>query len=198
MKGIPLFILISLLLLVSIVSATDYCTPPGSDINVTYVHEGNWFNFTITSPSCYVCSDNGAGYGDVDCVPCTETPPVTTFTTNVTCGVQNVSVQFNDTSTLSPTSWYWMFGDGNTSTDQNPTYYYDTIGSYTINHSSTNTYGTSWNNKTDYITVAVPGTYCSGGGTFSRVYETNNLPLILGFGAVLIIGLLIFLFGVRR
>jgi uncharacterized membrane protein len=35
-----------------------------------------------------------------------------------------VTVQFNDESTGDPTSWNWKFGDGSTSTDNNPTHTY--------------------------------------------------------------------------
>ncbi|MDP3396888.1 MAG: PKD domain-containing protein [Methanoregula sp.] len=53
----------------------------------------------------------------------TGTPaPVASFTTNITNGTVPFAVQFTDTSTGSPTSWNWDFGDANTSTLQNPVY----------------------------------------------------------------------------
>ncbi len=50
--------------------------------------------------------------------------PVASFTTNVTYGIAPLSVQFNDTSTGRILSWSWNFGNGVTSTLQNPTYTY--------------------------------------------------------------------------
>ena len=44
----------------------------------------------------------------------------------------NEIVTFSDTSTNSPTSWEWDFGDGDSSLDQNPTHPYLAIGSYTV------------------------------------------------------------------
>lgn len=44
----------------------------------------------------------------------------------------NLSVAFTDTSTGSPTSWAWDFGDGGTSTLQNPTHVYAGHGTYTV------------------------------------------------------------------
>ena len=41
-------------------------------------------------------------------------------------------VQFTDTSTGSPISWYWDFGDGDTSTLQNPEHQYDDSGKYNV------------------------------------------------------------------
>ena len=38
---------------------------------------------------------------------------------------------FTDTS-VGATSWYWDFGDGGTSTDQNPTHTYSEPGTYTV------------------------------------------------------------------
>jgi len=43
-----------------------------------------------------------------------------------------MTVQFTDASTGSPTSWSWSFGDGGTSTAQNPSHSYSTVGSYTV------------------------------------------------------------------
>jgi PKD repeat protein len=41
-------------------------------------------------------------------------------------------VQFNDLSTGGPTTWQWLFGDGLTSTLQNPTHTYAALGTYTV------------------------------------------------------------------
>jgi PKD repeat protein len=41
-------------------------------------------------------------------------------------------IQFTDTSTGSPTSWEWAFGDGATSTTRNPSHTYTAAGSYGV------------------------------------------------------------------
>lgn len=43
-----------------------------------------------------------------------------------------VEVQFADESTGAVSSWLWDFGDGGTSTEQNPTHTYDEVGEYTV------------------------------------------------------------------
>ena len=58
--------------------------------------------------------------------------PVANFTSSVTSGIAPLNVVFSDTSTGPPNSWFWDFGDGATSTDQNPTHIYSTPGTYTI------------------------------------------------------------------
>ncbi len=86
-------------------------------------------------------------------------PPVASFTSNVTSGDAPLSVQFNDTSSGSPTSWLWEFGDGSFSTEQNATHTYSGAGTYSVNLTATNSGGIS--NSTvvsGYITVtASPG-----------------------------------------
>ena len=54
------------------------------------------------------------------------------FTTNITSGCKDLSVQFTDLSTIGVDSWLWDFGDGNTSTQQNPTYVYTNAGIYDV------------------------------------------------------------------
>ena len=41
-------------------------------------------------------------------------------------------IQFTDTSTNSPASWYWDFDDGDTSTSQNPTHSYSTATTFNV------------------------------------------------------------------
>ena len=47
-------------------------------------------------------------------------------------GVTPFMVTFTDISTGNPTSWFWSFGDGNTSTEQNPVHTYTSPGNYTV------------------------------------------------------------------
>lgn len=42
------------------------------------------------------------------------------------------TVQFTDASLYNPTIWSWQFGDGATSSEQNPTHAYTAAGTYTI------------------------------------------------------------------
>ncbi len=53
-------------------------------------------------------------------------------------------VTFNDTSTGSPTSWLWDFGDGTpTSNQQNPVHTYSAAGTYVVTLTARNSIGTS-------------------------------------------------------
>ncbi len=80
--------------------------------------------------------------------------PVAGFTGTPTSGSVPLTVQFTDTSTNSPTSWSWDFGDGNTSTAQNPANTYSTAGNYTVSLTATNTAGSNTATQTGYITVS--------------------------------------------
>src|SRR5690606_16370013 len=55
-------------------------------------------------------------------------------------------------------SWNWTFGDGGTSTDENPTHTYDAIGTYTI-------------------TLTVTGTGGCSATTTKIITMTNGIPL---------------------
>ena len=157
-RGI-IVVLISLALLIGLANADDtFCTAPPTGITTEIDHNGDWWNITITFPSCFVCADNGAMMGDVECLPCS----LASFRSNVTCVIVPGAVQFNDTSTdPTITDYYWMFGDGNTSEEANPNNTYSTVGMFTVNHSVTNPVRTVWVNETDYITVRPLGDTCA-------------------------------------
>ena len=80
-------------------------------------------------------------------------PPVANFSGNPTSGYAPLTVAFTDLSTNSPTSWSWTFGDGGTSTAQNPSHQYTTANQYTVSLTATNQYGSDGETKTNYITV---------------------------------------------
>ena len=75
-----------------------------------------------------------------------------------TSGYAPLIVNFSDQSTNNPTSWNWDFGDGSTSTEQNPTKTYDTPGIYTVSLTAGNKSGSDTHIKSDYIIVYVPET----------------------------------------
>jgi PKD repeat protein len=63
--------------------------------------------------------------------------PVTSFT-SYSKDAKHYITAFTDKSTNNPTSWLWDFGDGNTSTLQNPTHIYSDSGIYTVTLTTTN------------------------------------------------------------
>ena len=79
--------------------------------------------------------------------------PVAAFTGTPTSGTVPLTVTFTDQSTGSPTSWSWTFGDGGTSTAQNPVHTYNSTGTYTVTLTATNAVGSDSETKTNYITV---------------------------------------------
>lgn len=92
----------------------------------------------------------------------TGNPPVAAFSATPVSGTTPLTVTFTDQSTNSPTAWLWNFGDGGTSTLQNPSHQYTTAGTYTVTLTVSNSYGSDDEIKTGYITVTNPGiTYCT-------------------------------------
>ena len=100
--------------------------------------------YTYTTPGTYnvtLTSGNSAGNNTItqtNYITVNTPAPVANFTANTTSGTNPLNVQFTDTSSNSPTSWLWNFGDGGSSTLQNPTYTYNTPGKYTVTLTATN------------------------------------------------------------
>ena len=67
--------------------------------------------------------------------------PVANFTAAQVANTLNVN--FTDTSTGAPTSWAWTFGDGGTSTSQNPSHSYLASGTFSVHLDATNLGGTT-------------------------------------------------------
>ncbi|WP_281085505.1 DUF2341 domain-containing protein [Methanosarcina acetivorans] len=116
----------------------------------TYTAEGTYTVKLTVSNSFGSDSEEKTGYITAGSV---VLAPVANFSVDQTTGTAPLSVQFTDESTNTPTSWTWEFGDGKTSTEQNPTHTYETIGTYTVKLTATNYGGSNFTIKTDYITV---------------------------------------------
>ncbi|WP_460503292.1 GEVED domain-containing protein, partial [Hymenobacter agri] len=93
-------------------------------------------------------------------------PPIIDFSSNYVAGSCVNPVQFTDLSTNAPTSWAWDFGDGGTSTLQNPSHQYAATGTYSVTLTATNAFGTASVTRLNAVSVQVPCvTYCSANGT---------------------------------
>jgi PKD repeat protein len=99
------------------------------------------------------------------------------FTATPLDGTAPLEVQFTDASTGGPTSWSWDFGDGGTSTLQNPSHIYTAAGTYTVSLTATNTAGNNVETKTGYITVTVPPLAAD----FSASPRSGTTPLTIQF-----------------
>ncbi|MFZ5568880.1 MAG: PKD domain-containing protein [Thermodesulfobacteriota bacterium] len=90
-------------------------------------------------------------------------PPVAEFSANKTIGGAPATIQFTDLSTGgAATEWYWDFGDGQTSFEENPAHVYDQDGDYTVSLTASNEFGSDTMVKEAYIklTSASENIYC--------------------------------------
>jgi len=79
--------------------------------------------------------------------------PTAGFTGTPTSGYVPLTVSFTDQSVGVIDTWNWNFGDGESSTEQNPTHIYDVTGTYTVSLTVNGPYGTDTYTRTDYIEV---------------------------------------------
>ncbi len=104
--------------------------------------------------------------------------PVANFSATPITGPAPLAVNFTDSSS-GATSWSWKFGDGGTSTAQNPSYSYTKAGTYAVTLDVTGPGGSHQATKTAYITVssAAPGGSGDVGGT-----PANTAGLVAAYG----------------
>jgi gliding motility-associated-like protein len=172
-------------------------TASGATVNnISYATSGNHpVSLTVTENGC-------AG------LPLTQNVwvqplPVPVINLAQTTGCLPYSAQFTTPNSAANQSYLWNFGGGNTSTQQNPTYTFNTVGNFSVSLSVTDTVGctgtTTQNNLVSVISAPsatfnastplcqgqnVTLTY-SGNGTAAGTYNWNfgNATVISGSGA---------------
>ena len=103
--------------------------------------------------------------------------PVADFSGNPTVGLPPHSVVFTDLSQNTISSWAWDFGDGNTSTIQNPLNNYTDPGTYDVKLVVTGPGGIDSTTKVGYITV----NYFPPIADFTADVTSGFLPLTVNF-----------------
>ncbi|QYZ79628.1 PKD domain-containing protein [Methanofollis formosanus] len=101
-------------------------------------------------------------------------PPKANFTQSVAEGNAPLEVAFTDTSAGNVTSWRWDFGDGNISTEQNPSHEYVTAGTYTVLLNASNAYGFSLSESG--VKILSPPK-----ANFTKSAGEGNAPLAVAF-----------------
>ena len=129
----------------------DGSTSPAQNPSHIYTMPGTFH------PALTVTNNNGntiIGSGPAISV----TTPTVQFTANPTNGPMPLTVQFNcpaiDSGGSAIVKWNWSFGDGSTSTQQNPSHVYATNGTYAPGLMATNVFGNAVVGSGSSIVVA--------------------------------------------
>ena len=111
---------------------------------------------TIIATSYYTIG--GSQYCVFTSIDLTLAPPSTLFSATNVC--LNETSQFTDLSSSSGqetvTSWAWTFGDGNTSSLQNPTHLYSTPGTYNVQLQATTNNNCTGSRTIPYTVYVLP------------------------------------------
>lgn len=100
--------------------------------------------------------------------------PIANFTAKPVSGPAPLLVQFTDTSDGHPNKWFWTFGTGEYSMQQNPYYLYKKPGIYTVKLTVYNEAGSDTINRTITVTTNLVADF-----TANRTIGTS--PLVVKF-----------------
>jgi len=140
----------------------------------TYSAAGNYtVNLKVSNANG---TDSKTGY-----ITVTEVPekPIADFSASPSSGEAPLIVSFTDNSTGSPTSWEWSFGDGTSSTGQNPVHTYSEAGKYTVSLTVKNYLGRDKVRKSNYIIVSSSTSLPVA--DFSATPTSGSVPLEVEF-----------------
>ncbi len=104
------------------------------------------------------------------------TPPKAAFSVDRTSGELPLTIRFTDESTGGITSWHWDFGDGSTSTLQNPSHTYTKKGTYTVTLKVENKYGVASHAKNNLVNTGTNPVV-----DFTADYQSGGAPLTVRF-----------------
>ncbi len=164
----------------------DGTTSTAQNPSKTYAVAGNYnASLTVTNP---------AGLSALVAVVRIYSSPAAGFSASPTVNGTGSPITFTDQSTGNPAAWSWNFGDGTTSTLQNPAKAYDTEGTYDVGLTVTNPVGSNSVTRNSYISIVsvrsetsisqgLSGGYAYVAGRISRFYDASaSTSLNLGDG----------------
>jgi PKD repeat protein len=150
---------------------------------------------TYTTAGSYSVSLTALGFGGQDSLtkagliavngPGGPDAPTADFSSDRTAGNVPMPVQFTDRSVGEITSWAWNFGDGSTSSAQNPLHTYTSGGRFTVSLAVSGPGGSNAMVKLDHIVANVPGALDVD---FVADVTSGSAPLRVRFRAINVSG----------
>ena len=113
---------------------------------------------------------------ELDC-PVGPLPPIADFTGAPLSGAHPLSVSFTDTSGGIVTAWSWSFGDGGSSSAQDPVHTYTAAGTFTVSLTATGPDGMDTETKPAFVVVSEPAPVAD----FSGAPTVGVHPLTVSF-----------------
>jgi len=105
----------------------------------------------------------------------TEPDLIANFSADPVEGLNPLTVQFKDSSSGLIIGWEWDFGDGNTSSEQNPAHIYENAGAYTVSLTVSSSHESNQKIKESYINVLAVKS------DFSSNIKEGYVPLTVQF-----------------
>jgi len=130
--------------------------------NPNHTYDDGTYTVSLTVTDSHGCSDTET---KTDYITSNE-GPTADFSASPASGYAPLEVDFSDNSVAGDNpiiDWYWEFGDGDTSTDQNPSHTYNDVGTYAVTLTVTDEHGCT-DDATTNVVVTVPVTPAGGGG----------------------------------
>ena len=123
---------------------------PMSGVTYSWSPSGNTSKITTTNAGTYIITVTSSCGSYSDTAVVVNKPLPTASFTSYSVGL---AAAFTNTST-NGTSYFWDFGDGTTSTDQNPTHIYSAGGIYSVSLTVTNDCGSATSGQTQVNVVS--------------------------------------------
>jgi PKD repeat protein len=146
----------------------DGSTATGHDVSHAYTAAGE-YTLTLT-----VTDDDGGVGSDTARITVTAVPPTASFSFSPSAPLEGQTVSFTDTSSAGSypiVSWSWNFGDGASSSQQNPTHAYSDNGAYTVSLSVADSIGASGSSSLPLVVTNAAPVVDAGPDRFARVGE---------------------------
>jgi gliding motility-associated-like protein len=153
--------------------ATPINSTANDPTNVCYATAGTyWVTLIYSDAMLNLIDSTGTA---ITVTTCTVDPPIADFIASSVTICEGDCINFNDLSTSTAvggvTSWAWNFGNGQTSTVQNPTNIcYASAGNFTVSLTVTDANGTHTETFTNYIETTV----CAGPQPVANFSATNT------------------------
>lgn len=154
--------------------------PNQTSYTITGLTEGQSYYFVVTARDSSGAESARSNEVKIT-VPSSTAAPVPSFSATPTSGNAPLSVAFTGSATTGTVSGYsWNFGDGTSSTQQNPIHSYSSAGNYTVSLTATGPGGNNTVTRSNLISVttASPSTTPTATGCPCTIWSATAQPTV--------------------